>query len=503
GAPGELWLGGEGLSPGYLHDPERTRSRFVEMDPGCGPRRLYRTGDRARWNTSGYLEFLGRVDNQVKLRGFRIELGEVETAMEAVDGVAQAVAMVRSDDGSDSLVAYYVAETGRTAPPPKELRAALRQTLPVSMLPAHLVVMDSLPTTVGGKVDRKMLPAPERQEVSDAISHEAPRDLTEKTIADVWSEVLGIERIGIHDNFFELGGHSLQSMRVLERANRMGLRLAPADFFRSPTIAGLAEAVQVASTAKDLESLITLQPEGERTPIYFTHSLPGDLLGYGALVHRLGSDQPCYGLQSLGLLDPTRAHTSITGMADYYAELVHTFQPEGPLHLVGWCFGSHIAFEMARALERRGRKVTSIAMLEAFPALTREEYLVKRLSVLRSRGLRGAFRYAAERLQGRGVEVLDREGQFALEARSGVFEHRMVVYEKNMTALREYHSAPYEGRVLLVRVKDQPAALLPDDYGWGELIPNLEIAVVDSAHEAMVQEPHVGEVADILRRWHE
>jgi len=241
GVPGELCIGGEGVTLGYWNRPELTAERFIpdpfSTSPGA---RLYRTGDRARWRNDGTLEHLGRLDFQVKIRGYRIELGEIETAIARHAAIREVVVVAREDiPGDQRLVAYLVAEN-----PPADwvdqLRAQLRAALPEYMVPSAFVVLDKLPLTPNAKIDRKALPAPERS-ASDEAAYVAPRTPTEEILAGIWAEVLKLERVGRDDNFFELGGHSLLAMQVAARVRgALGVDLPLRKIFATQTIANLA-----------------------------------------------------------------------------------------------------------------------------------------------------------------------------------------------------------------------------------------------------------------------
>ncbi len=243
GVPGELHLGGGGLARGYLGDPARTAERFVP-DPfsGAAGARLYRTGDRVRWLPDGTLEFIGRVDHQVKIRGFRVEPGEVESVLARQPGVEDAAVVAREDGpGQLRLVAYVVPERG-AAPSVATLRAALRGELPPYMLPAAWVVLDALPLTRNGKVDRRALPAPDAVPAERETGGAAPRSGVEQAIAEAWCAVLGVESVGLDDNFFDLGGHSLLLARLRSRLQgRFPREVSIVVLFRCPTVRSLAE----------------------------------------------------------------------------------------------------------------------------------------------------------------------------------------------------------------------------------------------------------------------
>jgi acyl-coenzyme A synthetase/AMP-(fatty) acid ligase/acyl carrier protein len=247
GVPGELCIGGDGVVRGYLGRPGLTAERFVPdpfaAEPGG---RMYRTGDRARWKADGKLEFMGRLDDQVKIRGFRIEPGEVEAAMAAYPGVSEARVMMREDQPGDKrLVAYVVGEVGMDA-----LREHLRTSLPEYMVPQAFVPVDRIPLTPNGKLDRRALPAP-GSDAYAAREYEAPADETEQALAEIWAEVLRVDRVGRRDNFFELGGHSLLAMRVLSRVREvLEVKVAVRELFTWPVLKDFAQQVMDAQLAQ-------------------------------------------------------------------------------------------------------------------------------------------------------------------------------------------------------------------------------------------------------------
>jgi amino acid adenylation domain-containing protein/non-ribosomal peptide synthase protein (TIGR01720 family) len=247
GETGEIYIGGAGVMRGYIGQPAQTAAKCLPDPCGTQPGgRIYRTGDLARYRLGGDIEFLGRADEQVKLRGFRIELGEIESALREHPSVQDAVVIVNVDSHERKRLIVYVSTPKRTNVTSQELQAFLELQLPEYMLPSHIVVLDALPLTPNGKIDRHALPSPE-----SAVSREkkfvAPETETEKILAEIWSRVLGVERVGIHDNFFELGGDSILNIQVITQANRRGLRLAPKHLFRHQTIAQLATMVGTAA----------------------------------------------------------------------------------------------------------------------------------------------------------------------------------------------------------------------------------------------------------------
>ncbi|HEX6904704.1 MAG TPA: amino acid adenylation domain-containing protein [Thermoanaerobaculia bacterium] len=238
GVPGELFLGGAGVSRGYLGRPEVTAERYVPDPYGPPGSRMYRTGDRVRVLPDGQLDYLGRLDYQVKLHGVRIELGEIEAVLEGYPLVRQAVAAVRTDDGADARLVAYVVPEGEGGDLPAELAAYLRGILPAAMVPTAWVVLPELPLSSNGKVDRRALPAPFR------VAHAgvAPRNPMEESLTAIFREALGVEELGIHDDFFELGGHSLMAIRAAFRISEaFGAEVPVSALFQAPTVAEMAE----------------------------------------------------------------------------------------------------------------------------------------------------------------------------------------------------------------------------------------------------------------------
>jgi acyl carrier protein len=247
GVAGELYLGGDGLARGYLNRPELTAEKFVPHPFSAAPgARLYHTGDLARYMADGTTEYLGRIDQQVKVRGYRIELGEIEAVLGQHPALRECVVMAAGKEHEEKrLVAYLVAED--EAVEATALRAYLEEKLPAYMVPSFFILLNELPLTPNGKINYKALPAPEQTRAGVGNEYVAPRTEVEQTLSAIWSEVLGVQRIGVHDSFFELGGHSLLATQVMSRIRDMfQVEIALRRIFETPTINRLAEIIETA-----------------------------------------------------------------------------------------------------------------------------------------------------------------------------------------------------------------------------------------------------------------
>ncbi|WP_307794069.1 non-ribosomal peptide synthetase/MFS transporter [Actinacidiphila bryophytorum] len=419
GVPGELYLSGVGLAHGYLRRPELTAEKFV---PGPGGQRSYRTGDLARWLPDGTLEFLGRIDSQVKLRGLRIELGEIEAALREQPGVRDAAVTVREDTPGDRrLAAYLVAEPGDPAAPPDPLpdttalRSALKRRLPDYMVPATFDVLPALPLSPNGKLDRRRLPAPVR--VRDiAATYAEPNTATEILIAELWAELLGVPRIGLDDDFFDLGGHSLLAVQVVAALRRaVGAGVTVMDLFAQRTVRDLAGLVDVPldrrgprdlvhrltrpmPAAQRVRTLVCAPYGGGSAVVYqpLADAMPAGHALYSIAIpgHDVGLDEASLPLEDLA----ERCCTEILAKV------------EGPLALYGHCgVGSALIIEIARRLESAGRDVDAVYIGAIFPFARPRNRLWSALSrAARMESLRSDTLYT-NWLTGLGVDMNDLE----------------------------------------------------------------------------------------------
>jgi thioesterase domain-containing protein/acyl carrier protein len=538
GVAGELYLGGEGLARGYLKRPELTAEKFVPhpFSARAGAR-LYRTGDLVRYRANGELEYLGRIDQQVKVRGYRIELGEIEAVLRQQSGVREAVVVVRDEGGEKRLIGYVVGVEPQ-AVNVAELKRSLEQQLPEYMVPGAIVPLEQLPLTPNGKLDRKALPAPQFSR-SD-LNHEyiAPRDAVEFRLARIWEDALDIQPIGIRDNFFTLGGHSLLAVRLVANVEKeFGRKLQLTMLFNGGTIEQMASVLRKEVGPTREASMVTIQSSGDRKPFFFVHPVGGHVFCYVALAHHLGKEQPFYGLQLEQTAEGRPVHTNIESMASHYLKELRVVQPDGPYFLGGWSMGGVVALEMAQQLQAQGQEVKLLALVDSTVPNssngngTGNHKARKFMASLIPSGLRksGKSKEEAALLSGFARDLGISLEQFAISTdeleklppaeqldyviekgrEAGVvpadvdlpvMERLYEVFKNNHQALRSYVPNYYRGQAALFKTEERLVADENDPtLGWGKVVEVLELQSVPGNHYTIVREPHVKALAERLR----
>ncbi|MCP4657009.1 MAG: amino acid adenylation domain-containing protein, partial [bacterium] len=521
GLVGELYLGGAGLARGYLDRPRRTAESFVPNPFRGDGTRLYRTGDRARRLGDGTLEFLGRLDHQIKMRGFRIELGEIEAMLSRSPSVRECAVLVREASSGDPRLVAYVAAAPESAATPRELRALLREKLPDYMVPSAFVVLDALPLTPNRKVDRTALarlsPEPDRVAADLEGAVVAPRDLLELQLTRIWEELLGVEAVGIRANFFDLGGHSLLAVRLMARIRRrFGSDLPLATLFHNGTVERLAAVLRRQAGVIRRRALVAIRPEGSRPPVFCVHPVGGDVLCYGDLARHLGPEQPFYGLQV-----PDREGelflSTIEEMAEHYVEAIREVQPEGPYRLGGWSMGGLVALEMAHRLMQQGQGVERLVLIDAAAPAAADggasELDDARLALLFARdvgGLLGAsLPVSSEDLETLATaeeglaflyEKMQRSGMLPPDFELAQIRRLFATFRINRRAMERYVAPSFRGPLVLFKAGESPAKEPPaSDLGWGELAEaGVEVYEVPGNHYSMMREPNVHALAKRL-----
>ncbi|MEU6888928.1 amino acid adenylation domain-containing protein [Streptomyces viridosporus] len=518
GVPGEIYLGGDAVGRGYLGRPALTAATYVPDPYGAPGERLCRTGDLGTHRPDGSVEWLGRRDSQVKLRGFRIELGEIEHALRQLPDIRQAVVLHRTDlPGEPALVAYLVLSGGHR-PAPEELRGALRTSLPGYMVPARFVVLDEMPVNRSGKTDKRALPLPPAELDRTDTEYVAPSGAAEKVLAEIWREVLGLSRIGVHDDFFRIGGSSLSTVRVSLMATARGLPVSVGDLIEHPTLARLARHA-VRAAGEGLPAAVTSEVrlrEGTGEPLWCVHPTGGSAAWFVPLARALPPGRPVHAFQARGLLggiDPS----TVTGIAANYVAEITERGGTGPHALLGWSMGANIALEMATQLHRAGHTVAPLVLIEPYlpnpAARARLQGVTRDLrEALRLRDRLRDLPPSPQRDRATAELTATLLGAGMSPAEAALVEGAPIeVWHSLLAALAAYEVRPYPGHVHLV-VGSEAAGLprgrtmpgLDVDYDtyvarWRETAGGgLTLHVSDGDHMSMMAEPRVRGIAGLL-----
>ncbi|NMG19780.1 non-ribosomal peptide synthetase [Brasilonema bromeliae SPC951] len=531
GVPGELYIGGVALARGYLNRPELTAEKFIR-DPFSQKDKayMYKTGDLARYLKHGNIEYFGRCDNQVKIRGFRIELGELEAVLSQHPAVHQAVVIVRQDIPGDKRLVAYVVPDQDSVPTTGELRNFLKEKLPEYMVPSAFVLLDVLPLTPSGKVNRRSLPAPDITKLEPEASYVAPRNDTEHQLTEIWAEILGIQPVGVRDNFFDLGGHSLLAVKLFAQIEKKFAKKLPlATLFQSGTVEALAQLLspkektvdnQLLTGAHEHTSeaswscLVPIQTKGSKPPLFCIHPLGGETLCYRNLSLHLGQAQPLYGVQPQGLDGKLSLLTRIEEMAALYIKEIQTIQPNGPYFLGGYSMGGIIAYEIAHQLNRQGQKVALLAMFDSgIPGAATRLPLISRIFMHINNLLQRGPSYLRKKLIG-WIEW----STYHLRAKYTHFlgikeplpqdDTHWDIIDANVLAWNEYTYQPYSGQITLLRV-DENSDDSQDDavgvkseplLGWDKLVTGgIDVHYIPGSHYTLFEEPNVRVLAEKLR----
>jgi len=521
GIQGELYIGGDGLARGYLNRPDLTAERFVpnpfSQDPNS---RLYRTGDRCRWRVDGDIEYLGRIDDQVKLRGFRIELGEIESTLASHPAMAQCVVILREDrPGDKRLVAYYTA-TGEILPSIAQLREHLQASLPEYMIPSAFVLLDALPLTPSGKIDRRGLPAPDLKDHDAQEHYTPPRNGIEEQLVEIWQKILGIERIGIHDNFFALGGHSLLAVRLFNTINQRFQKTLPLSLvFQCGSIAQIASSLVQATDDSAIARVVRLSSGSSGPKLIVMPGLTGQLLYALKLVERLESRFDIYGLEPNLSSNHLETFGDFCRLASEYLKIILKHQPGGPYNFVGYSYGGILGYEIARQLQQRGHRVDFIGVIDTGPntqspskdlqSVTKDWMPVTdnlpgwfgancnpgNVRETLKRGSR-RLRYWVRRFISQGKTEYRFEDEFGARRSH---EDRHEILSRIFQGFNAYRPEPYGDRVTLFRASVRPLLRsLSPDLGWSSVAREVLVHQVPGDHNTILEPAGLNRISDLI-----
>jgi acyl-coenzyme A synthetase/AMP-(fatty) acid ligase/thioesterase domain-containing protein len=460
---------------GYWGEPEATAASFTTNPDGT---RTYRTSDVGRFLADGSLQIAGRADHSVKIRGYLVDPGEVDAALFTLPDVSEAVVvgMPRDRDGSMRLVAYVVSSAER--PSAAAVRAQLRGTLPAHMVPETVVFLDRLPRTDRGKIDRSQLPPPPA--AAATVAHEE-LSRWQELVAEIWADVLELERVGLADDFFELGGDSLAAEALISRVvSDLGVSTDVATtslLVQSPSLREFAARLLEQSTRRGSGPLVPLQPTGTKLPLFLVAGGGGLGIAFVPWARRLGPDQPTWALQSPVIEGRGLPDRSVESLARGHIAAMRRVQPQGPYQLAGHSFGGLVAFEMARQLTAVGQEVRLLAILDSFPPDPAEHPPAERVGLV-------------QRVRTQVGLVLT-----SLQSTPGA-AHMWRFFDQSGDLGRRYRPAPWDGRAIVV-VADTPER--EQRSRWAPFLPGM-VRMVDVAgdHLTMTRLPYANEVADVL-----
>jgi len=504
GVTGELYIGGAGVARGYLNRPALTAERFL-LDPFAeqSHARMYKTGDLGRWLPDGNIDFIGRNDDQVKIRGFRIELGEIESALSQYPGVSTAVVIAQGDGPDKRLIAYY---TGPEFLSAETLRAYLGVSLPNYMIPAAYVYLKAFPLTPNGKLDRKVLPDPDGDAYA-VRAYEAPLDGIEQTLADIWSNLLNVDRVGRHDNFFELGGHSLLAITLLSLVKtKFQTDIPIAAVFNSPTIHQMAALLNSPAISSSLYSLFLIH-QGTPSPALFWAEYT-TLDNKEVVINLMDIDKPIYGLRyALGA--PPGSSISfpptIERLATHYIEQLFLAQQNGPYFLIGHSWGGLVAYEMAQQLTSLKQDVAIVFLSDTFCP----ELLVKSLPIGKQiadfllitptefmKRLKAYFKSWKRFIRNKVAFYFRGSNHYYVDR----FNGELVAH-----ITKKYTPKNYSGRVVLFKAMDhqnsQYEHIEPVDVKWRILVgEKLEVHEIPGSHKSHIKGQGAIQVANIIAR---
>ncbi|HLO86457.1 MAG TPA: amino acid adenylation domain-containing protein [Nostocaceae cyanobacterium] len=513
GEIGEIAVKSKYLALSYWQNPELTAKVFLP-DRENQDTRIYRTGDLGVLEHDGCLVHKGRKDFQVKIRGFRIEVAEIEMVLLSHGNLKEAVVIAREDIPGDKRLVAYLVPKKQPAPTTKELRQFLQQKLPDYMLPGAFVCLDALPLTPNGKTDRRALPAPNLVKSTEDIT--APNDNLERELTQIWEEILGIQPVGVQDNFFELGGNSLLAARlfaVIEKKYQVKLPLAT--LLQTSTIDAIAKIIREIGTqyhvpSKNWSSLVPMQTQGSKPPLFLIHALGGELLCYRHFITHLGLDQPIYGLQPQGLDGKKPPLTNIEDIAIHYIQEIQSVQPQGPYFLAGYSFGGLVGYEIAQQLQKQGQEVAILAMLDTCrPGYSQKLSFLARIPIHLNYLIKQKHLYIWQKAISfsKHIKYLLQQGykqylNIAPQLLNNISDlpansQHLDVIGANAQAINAYHFQPYSGKVILFRTadeqrKEEVGVRYDPQFGWGEIISGgLDVYYIPGSHLSLLEEPNV------------
>ncbi len=513
---GELYVSGVQLARGYHSRPALTAERFIANPYGPPGQRMYRTGDLVRWHPDGTLEYLGRRDLQVKIRGHRIELGEIEATLTTHPDITHAAVTVHHDHHTGDRLVGYVVPRNHTPLDPTTIHTFAADHLPDYMVPTPITILDALPLTTNGKIDRRALPAPaplNRQ-------FRAPVTPTEQTIADVFADVLSIDRVGLDDDFFTLGGNSLLAIQVSARLREaLDVEMQVTWLFTGATVEAIASRVEAVSDGSTpivptgpsaFDVLFPITSVGDSDPIFCIHPASGLAWCYAGLGRYTEPRRRIYGLQSPELVEDDPHPRSIEQLAEHYVREIQAVQPDGPYHLLGWSLGGVIAHAVATRFRLLGKEVSMLAMLDSFfreaDSTANQEFTVEDILV----ELADLFGFGAEDFDAAGETMSAEQATELIHLRTGSFEFLQPSHVKRIVEsfndaprlVADYHPAVFDGdMVFFAAAADDMTREVAESCWQPYITGSIDYYPIDATHIRMTTPRALADIARVLNTY--
>lgn len=519
GSPGEIYIGGIGVVPGYFPQSDLNSEKFLPHPFSDDPHaRLYKTGDLARYLPDGNIEYLGRTDNKVKIRGVCIDLREIESLLSQHPAVAQAVVVTNEQiPGEQRLVAYIVSHQDQQLTT-SDLLTFISQKLSDDLIPSDFVFLKSLPITTNGKINYRALPEPDFVKQKLEANFVAPRNETELLLTTIWEKLLGVQGIGIYDNFFDLGGNSILAVRLFtEIEQNLSVNFPLSTLLQRQTIAELAAMIRQEESNLEWDHLMIIRPGSSSKPPFFcVNAIWGNILFYRGLASYLSSDQPFYGLQSKGLDGRQKPLTSIVEMASSYIQEMQRIQPQGPYYIGGFSWGGTLALEIAQQLQALGEEVRLLAIFDTGAPVTAKSQAQVADTQAPVRHKKSPLNFQLWELQDRLINLWEKIYWHLRGGKASIFYRLYLRYIKrslpefyifnvaaaNYKAYKSYIAKEYSGKVTLFRAIQHVAQLEKNaELRWHEIATDgVDIyQVMGTTHTGLMEYPHVKLLAEQLQ----
>jgi len=510
GVAGDLYIGGVGVARGYANDLEKTNSSFIP-DPfnKMAGELMYRTGDLGRMMPDFNMEFMGRKDNQVKINGFRVELGEIESVLNSNEAVRNAVVLAKNSTEEKKQLIAYVVPNGKFVK--EAVISYLKAKLPDYMIPALWMELDKLPLTSNGKIDRNSLPAFEETSLLNSF-FSTPAIETEKTLATIWQECIGLDKVGIDDNFFALGGHSLMAVQILSKfEKKTGKSFELAVLFKYPDIRSLARFIDNDKKELIYQSLVPIKPSGNKTPLYIIHGEGLNVLNFSNLAIYMDKERPIFGLQAKGLNGIDEPFDSLAQIARSYLNEIIQHNPSGPYLLAGYSFGGYVAVEVQKQMTTMGKAVKMLIMFDTDAEKTEYKdwyYLLpkkvkrnfpKLISFLNS-SLHRPIATFKNQFKSDSLDFLSKH--FSKKGSKNFYQLIRKIKDKHLIAFRNYLMEPFDDKVYLYKAKICVHYVDDTEFlGWKKYAKKgVEVYEVPGDHLSMLLPPNVEEFVSILQK---